>query len=152
MTKDKYNLFGKRTPANVPCRIGTRPLSILPNIITPPPPKPSAPLPNFESVSVRMPVVPVIIPVPKVVPVITVPKVDCVLPKVAPVKAAPTIIPVPKVDCLPDGPIYHNYNLAPTLTPKLKISAATQKVAALTKPPPEDKRRARIRDFIKSFF
>jgi hypothetical protein len=90
-----------------------------------------------------MPVVPVIIPVPKVVPVITVPKVDCVLPKVA-----------PKVDCLPDGPIYHNYNynLAPTLTPKLKISAVTQKVAALTKPPPEDKRRARIRDFIKSFF
>lgn len=53
-TKDKYNLFGRLTPAQVPRRIGTRPYS---PPLPPLPPKPSPPLPNFESISVRMPVV-----------------------------------------------------------------------------------------------
>ena len=54
--KDKYNLFGNLTPANLPLKSRAGPLvySSAPaaESITP-----QAPLPNFESVSIRLPTV-----------------------------------------------------------------------------------------------
>ena len=138
--KDKYTLFGRLTPANVPRKISTRPLAHAP---TPPPPPPSPPT-KYLAAAISVPVT-VIIPPPPLPPPAPLPNFEHVEIHLPPVGTVTNKKHVVK----PEFTV-----IAPTLKPTLKIPPKPKAVPRVPPEPaiPEDKRRARIRQFVKSFF